>query len=96
MQSETLGNQKARLVTFRLEGFEKAEKVALIGNFNPFQNDKNLFHKTGNGVWECEIKLPKGTFYYQFLIDDSLNINDPGNRISFQPLSDWNSVVVVN
>lgn len=96
MQSETLGNQKARLVTFRLEGFEKAEKVALIGNFNHFQNDKNLLHKTENGVWECEIKLPKGTSHYQFSIDDSLNINDSCNRIYFQPVSDWNSVVEVN
>lgn len=96
VQSETLGNQKSGFVTFRLMGFENAEKVALIGNFNYFQNDKNLFHKTENGVWECEIKLPKGTFYYQFLIEDTLNINDPGNKISFQPLADWNSVVVVN
>ena len=96
VQSETLGNQKSGYVTFRLMGFEKAEKVALIGNFNYFQNDKNLFHKTENGVWECKIKLPKGTFYYQFLIEDTLNINDPGNKISFQPLDDWNSVVVIN
>lgn len=96
VQSETLGNQKAGFVTFRLTGFEGAKKVALIGNFNHFQNDKNLFHKTENGVWECQIKLPKGTFYYQFSIDDNLNINDPGNKISFQPLTDWNSVVVVN
>jgi tetratricopeptide (TPR) repeat protein len=96
VQSETLGNQKSGFVTFRLTGFESAEKVALIGNFNHFQNDKNLFHKTKDGVWECKIRLPKGTFYYQFLIDDTLNINDPGNRISFQPLADWNSVVVVN
>jgi tetratricopeptide (TPR) repeat protein len=96
VQSETLGNQKSGFVTFRLTGFENAEKVALIGNFNHFQNDKNLFHKTEDGVWECKIKLPKGTFYYQFLIDNNLTINDPGNRISFQPLADWNSVVVVN
>ena len=96
VQSETLGNQQSGYVTFRLVGFEKAEKVALIGNFNYFQNDKNLFHKTENGVWECKIKLTKGTFYYQFLIDDTLNINDPGNKISFQPLDDWNSVVVIN
>ena len=96
VQSETLGNQQSGYVTFRLVGFEKAEKVALIGNFNYFQNDKNLFHKTENGVWECKIKLTTGTFYYQFLIDDTLNINDPGNKISFQPLDDWNSVVVIN
>ena len=96
VQSETLGNQKSGFVTFRLMGFEKAEKVALIGNFNHFQNDKNLFYKTENGVWECKVKLPKGTFYYQFLIEDTLNINDPGNKISFQPLDDWNSVVVIN
>ena len=96
VQSETLGNQKSGFVTFRLMGFEKAEKVALIGNFNHFQNDRNLFYKTENGVWECKIKLPKGTFYYQFLIEDTLNINDPGNKISFQPLDDWNSVVVIN
>jgi tetratricopeptide (TPR) repeat protein len=96
VQSETFGNQKNGIITFRLSGYEVAKKVALVGNFNQYQNDKNLLYKTENGVWECKVRLPKGVFYYQFLIEDNLKINDPANRISYKPAGDWNSVVVVN
>ena len=96
VQAETLGNQKDGVVTFRLMGYEGAKKVALIGNFNQYQDSKNVLYKTENGVWECKVRLPKGVFYYQFLINDEVKINDPANRISYKPAGDWNSVVVVN
>jgi tetratricopeptide (TPR) repeat protein len=96
VQAVTFGNQKDGVVTFRLTGYEGAKKVALVGNFNQYQNDKNVLYKTENGVWECKVRLPKGIFYYQFLIEDNVKINDPANRISFNPAGDWNSVVVVN
>ena len=96
VQAETLGNQKDGIVTFRLLGYESVQKVALVGNFNQYKNDKNLFYKTENGVWECKVRLPKGVFYYQFLIEDNEKINDPANKISYKPAEELNSVVVVN
>jgi tetratricopeptide (TPR) repeat protein len=96
VQAETFGNQKDGIITFRLTGYEGAKKVALVGNFNQYQNNKNVLYKAENGVWECKVRLPKGIFYYQFLIEDNAKINDPANRISFNPAGDWNSVVVVN
>jgi tetratricopeptide (TPR) repeat protein len=96
VQAETFGNQKEGVVTFRLRDYEGVKKVALIGNFNQYQHDKNVLYKTENGDWECKIRLPKGVFYYQFLIEDNVKINDPANKISFKPVADWNSVVVVN
>jgi tetratricopeptide (TPR) repeat protein len=96
VQAETFGNQKSGMVTFRLSGYEGSKKVALVGNFNQYQDDKNVLYKTENGVWECKVRLPKGVFYYQFLIEGNVKINDPANKISFKPAGDWNSVVVVN
>jgi tetratricopeptide (TPR) repeat protein len=96
VQAKTLGNQKNGEVTFRLRGYEGAKKVALMGNFNQYKNDKNLFQKTENGDWECTIKLPKGIFYYKFLVEDATWINDPANKISYKPAGYWDSVVVVN
>ncbi len=96
VQAETLGNQKDGVITFRLTGYEGAKKVALIGNFNQYQHDKNVLYKTENGIWECKVRLPKGVFYYQFMIEDEVKINDPANKISYKPAGDWNSVVVVN
>jgi tetratricopeptide (TPR) repeat protein len=96
VQAETFGNQKSGMVTFRLSGYEGSKKVALVGNFNQYQDDKNVLYKTKNGVWECKVRLPKGVFYYQFLIEGNVKINDPANKISFKPAGDWNSVVVVN
>jgi tetratricopeptide (TPR) repeat protein len=95
VQAETLGNQKDGVVTFRLMGYEGAKKVALLGNFNQYQDNKNVLYKTENGVWEYKVRLPKGVFYYQFLIEDEVKINDPANKISYKPAGDWNSVVVV-
>jgi Glycogen recognition site of AMP-activated protein kinase len=68
----------------------------LVGNFNQYKNDKNLFHKTENGDWECKINLPKGIFYYKFLVEDTIWTNDPANKISYKPAAYWDSVVVVN
>ena len=96
VQAETFGNQKEGVVTFRLMGYEGVKKVALIGNFNQYQNDKNVLYKTENGVWECKVRLTKGVFYYQFLIEDNVKINDPANKISFTPAGVLNSVIVVN
>lgn len=96
VQAKTLGNQKKGVITFRLRDYVDVKKVALVGNFNQYNNDKNLFHKTKNGDWECQISLPKGVFYYQFLIEDKTLINDPANKVSYKPLDDWNSVVVVH
>jgi tetratricopeptide (TPR) repeat protein len=96
VQAETLGNQKDGVITFRLTGYEGVKKVALVGNFNQYQDNKNVLYKTENGVWECKVRLPKGVFYYQFLIEDEVKINDPANKISYKPVGDWNSVVVVN
>ena len=96
VQAETFGNQKGGVVTFRLMGYEGVKKVALVGNFNQYQHHKNVLYKTENGVWECKVRLPKGVFYYQFLIEDGVKINDPANKISYKPAGDCNSVVVVN
>jgi tetratricopeptide (TPR) repeat protein len=96
VQATTFGNQEDGWVTFRLQGYEGAKKVALVGNFNQYQNDKNLFQKTTNGDWECRIRLPKGVFYYKFLVEDTTWINDPANKVSYKPVNNWDSVVVVN
>ena len=96
VMAETFGNQKDGVVIFRLMGYGGVKKVALVGNFNQYKDNKNVLYKTENGVWECKIRLPKGVFYYQFLIEDNIKINDPTNKISFNPAGDWNSVVVVN
>jgi tetratricopeptide (TPR) repeat protein len=96
IQAMTFGSQKDGWVTFRLQGHEGAKKVALVGNFNQYQNNKNLLQKTANGDWECRVKLPKGVFYYKFSVEDSNWINDPANKVSYKPVNDYDSVVVVN
>jgi tetratricopeptide (TPR) repeat protein len=95
-QATTFGNQKDGWVVFRIRGYDGAKKIALVGNFNQYQNDKNLFQKTENGDWECKIRLPKGVFYYKFLVEDNTWINDPANKVAYKPLNHWDSVVVVN
>ena len=63
--------------TFRLEGFESAEKVLLSGTFNGWSEDGYTM-KQKEGQWEISIYLPKGKTRYKFLVDGKWMI-DPQN-----------------
>ena len=63
------GKQKDQKVFFKLLDFEGAEQVAIMGDFtewtkNPIKMKKN------DGLWTCEISLPKGEVTYKFLVNN--------------------------
>lgn len=62
---------------FKLKGFEDAGKVSVIGFFNNWDKDRNVFHRKGNH-WEGEVLLLPGRYAYKFVVDDK-EILDPDN-----------------
>ncbi|MFN8890561.1 MAG: hypothetical protein ACK5WF_24095 [Cyclobacteriaceae bacterium] len=63
------GKQENQKVTFKLNDFEDAERVLLVGDFtewlkNPIQMKKE------DGYWTCEVTLPKGENTYKFIVND--------------------------
>lgn len=61
--------------TFTLPGYEKARKVYLVGDFNNWNMIGTPLYKTKEG-WETKIDLPKGKYYYKFIVDGYWT-NDP-------------------
>jgi 1,4-alpha-glucan branching enzyme len=66
-------------VTFTLYAPGK-KSVHLIGDFNDWQHDADPMHEVDGGLWSTEKDLIRGSFAYQFLIDDELIICDPYAR----------------
>jgi hypothetical protein len=54
--------------TFQLEGYEDAQQVYLVGDFNNWNMFGTPLYKTVNG-WECKIELPKGRYFYKYIVD---------------------------
>ena len=49
---------------------DHAKKVAVVGDFNDWNPEKNLMKKAKNGRFECFIELPLGRDYqFRYLID---------------------------
>jgi 1,4-alpha-glucan branching enzyme len=56
----------------------KASRVILVGSFNnwnPYQYEMTRYK---GGIWKITIRLPKGTHYYYFIVDDEIT-PDPLN-----------------
>ena len=67
------------LVSFTLYAAHK-KSVHLIGDFNDWQRSADPMHEIDEGLWTVERRLPRGSFAYQFLIDEDLIICDPYAR----------------
>jgi hypothetical protein len=54
-----------------------ARQVALVGDFNSWDKEKNILTKTEPTTWAIDLPLPKGSYQYLFLIDGKEWRNDP-------------------
>jgi penicillin V acylase-like amidase (Ntn superfamily) len=73
------GRQENQKVTFKLNDFEGAEQVLLMGEFT--QWGKNAIKMTKeNGVWTCEAIIPKGENIYKFRVNND-NLTDKINTM---------------
>lgn len=61
----------------------KIHEISVIGNFNGYEAEKGKMSKHGK-EWRFECSLPSGTYYYRFLVNRELLLNDPWNNL-FEP-----------
>jgi len=74
-----------------------AQQIYLSGNFNHWAKDEFKLKPSKTGDWKIEIPiLPKGKYYYKFLIDDRVWVEDIDNPLR-EPdgVTGWNSILVV-
>jgi 1,4-alpha-glucan branching enzyme len=82
-------------VTFRLEGFEEAEKVILAGTFNDWKENELLMRREGE-AWILHLDLTAGKHWYKFIVDGRWMV-DPQNPLREQDREGHvNSVLIVN
>lgn len=77
---------------FQLNGFEKAQKVAVSGSFNNWKEDELYMNKTAGG-WELSYTLGAGNYEYKFIVDGKW-ITDPNNPMSSS--SSGNSYLIID
>ena len=78
------GNQNSFMVnepnyTFKLNGFAKAKRVSLSGDFNNWSPQGYEMIKE-NGVWVGRVFLSKGKHLYKFIVDRKW-MRDPANAL---------------
>lgn len=74
-----------------------ASNICLAGSFNHWAKDVLSMKPDKDGNWKISIpKLPKGKYYYKFIIDDRMYVEDVDNPLR-EPdgVNGWNSVLMV-
>jgi tetratricopeptide (TPR) repeat protein len=73
------GKQENQKVTFKLNDFEGAETVSLMGKFTEWKKNAIKMTKV-DGVWTCEAIIPKGENLYKFRVNND-NLTDKINMM---------------
>lgn len=76
---------------------DSAERIALAGDFNGWNETKSYFVKQANGLWRVEIALPRpGRYRYKVMVNHEHWLDDPSNATK-EPdgFGGFNSVVYV-
>lgn len=87
-------NKPKRKIEFHLQN-EFASHVFLVGSFNGWA--RRELKATKDGLWKVSIPmLPTGKYYYKFIIDDRMSVEDVDNP-NREPdgVAGWNSVLMV-
>lgn len=61
---------------------DRAQKVALAGNFNNWDANKNFLKKNKNNIWYIILPLKKGKIEYKFVVNNENWVKDPENKNS--------------
>lgn len=62
---------------FRYKNLD-AQKVVISGNFNNWNPYELEMKREPGGLWKIKLYLPRGIYYYQFIVDDEIT-PDPSN-----------------
>jgi 1,4-alpha-glucan branching enzyme len=73
------GKQDNQKVIFKLNDFEGAKEVSLMGEFTQWKKNA-IKMKKENGVWTCEAVIPKGENTYKFRVNND-NLTDKINMM---------------
>ena len=95
-QASPFVNKPKRKIEFHIQN-ECASNISLVGSFNHWARHVLELEQSEDGLWKIAIPmLPKGKYYYKFVIDDRMWVEDVDNPYR-EPdgVNGWNSVLNV-
>lgn len=100
IKKQVLKNKNLAKITFNLNKEEvgTAEKIAVLGDFNNWNPEKNPMEKLKNGNFKTLIELETGKEYqFRYLVDNQNWLNDieADKLVSNNITSDSNAVLVL-
>lgn len=96
LQDSPVIHRRKKTIEFHIH-HDCAHHISLSGNFNHWAKDELQLKPGRKGEWKIEIPiLPSGKYYYKFLIDDRMWVEDIDNPLR-EPdgVTGWNSILVV-
>jgi hypothetical protein len=58
-----------------------AHKVTIAGDFNGWDAKSDTLARNKDGAWAITLQLSRGDYQYQFIIDNTTWVPDPGNPV---------------
>jgi len=76
--------------------YPRATSVQIAGDFNNWQPSQTPMQKVGqSGVWQTELKLPRGRYRYRLVVDGQWQQDPYNEHTELNPFGEYNSVVEV-
>jgi 1,4-alpha-glucan branching enzyme len=96
MKKEAVRNSSKVSVTFEMPAEIEAQTLALVGDFNAWNESATQMQRRKDGSWSKTIRLEPGAYTYRYLADGARWLNDwAADRYEPSGLGEDNSVVVV-
>lgn len=67
-------------MTFKLNGFEDAKEIVLMGSFNHWDENDFKIEKYPNGYWVYSLPPSGGKHHYKYIVDGEWVV-DPDNSV---------------
>jgi 1,4-alpha-glucan branching enzyme len=72
------------------------KSIALIGEFNDWDEDSTLLTEVSPGVWTISLALRPGVYEYQFILNGTQRVTDPTMPQASNDFGSPNSVLTVS
>jgi 1,4-alpha-glucan branching enzyme len=85
---------KKRKITFLLNA-DHAAQVALVGDFNNWNQTSHPMKKNKHGVWEKSLMLDIGRYEYKFFVDGHWQSDPQNGQVCRNSFGTLNNVLMV-
>ena len=72
-----------------------AKSVGVMGAFNDWDGSRSLMKRNDDGTWTITLRVPPGSYEYQFLVDGKTRMTDPTAPGTDSDFGEANSVLTV-